>query len=134
MCVAMHAESPEYRDNHFSHDKMEDLLDRCVEYPQLLCLLSVQGDEITGMFIGSLSEFFFGDDLITSDLLCYVKPEYRGSRDGYQLLKGYMEWSAEIGANVTKLGITTGITEEKTAKLYKKLGFEYSGSVYKLRK
>lgn len=132
MCVAMHAES-EYRNDGFSHDKMEDLLDR-TQMPNLLGLVSVHDNEITGMFIGTLTEHFFSHNTITCDLLLYVKPEYRGTRDGYQLIKGYLAWAEEVEADVVKMGITTGINEEKTRKLYEKLGFCYSGSIYKLRK
>ena len=129
------AKESEYSTDGYDFDKVEDLFDRVVAEPRFYGVVSVGGNgEIRGMFVGVLNEHFFSANTIATDLFLYVKPEHRGSRDGYALIKGYLAWCEEINADVVKMGITTGINEEKTAELYKKLGFSYSGSIYKLRK
>ncbi len=129
------AKESEYSTDGYDFDKVEDLFDRVVEQPRFYGVVSVgQSGDIRGMFVGVLNEHFFSTNTIATDLFLYVKPDYRGSRDGYALIKGYLDWCQEVQADVVKMGITTGINEEKTGELYKKLGFCYSGSIYKLRK
>lgn len=86
-----------------------------------------EDQEITGMIVGFVAPHYFTEALIAADLLCYVLPENRGGTYGYRLIKKFEQWAYERGASIVTLGITTGVTTERTASLYKKLGYQQSG-------
>jgi GNAT superfamily N-acetyltransferase len=128
------AKESDYVNDGYDFDKVEDLFDQVIQEDRFCGAVSVSDvGEIRGMFVGMLTEQFFSNNTLTTDLFLYVKPEYRGKRDGYQLIINYLEWAKEIGADTIMMGITTGIHEEKTGELYKKLGFCYCGSLYRQR-
>ena len=73
---------------------------------------------------------FFGHDLTASDLMLYVVPEKRGSTIAHRIIKKYEEWA--ISQNVTEisLGISTGISVERTSKFYEALGYRQKSVTY----
>lgn len=83
--------------------------------------------QIAGMIVGFVSQHYFTEAIIAADLLCYVIPEKRGGTHGYRLVKAFEQWAQEQGASMVTLGITTGIKTNRTASLYKKLGYKQSG-------
>lgn len=128
------AKESDYANDGYDFDKAEDLLEQVVRLPSFYGAVSVgEAGDIRGMFVAILTEHFFSNNTIATDLFLYVKPDYRGKRDGYQLIMGYLDWCKEVQADTICMGITTGINEEKTSELYKKLGFCYSGSIFKQR-
>jgi GNAT superfamily N-acetyltransferase len=79
--------------------------------------------KIVGMFVGMCAEHYFGHDKIATDLLLYVTPEARGGSAAPRLVKAYEKWARESGAKEIHVGVSTGVNEDRTARLYEKLGF-----------
>lgn len=67
---------------------------------------------------------------VASDLLFYILPEKRGCLIGAQLVKSYRSWAEAEGCYEARLSLASGINEERTGKMYNKLGFDYFGIVY----
>jgi len=132
--AAMHLESA-YRHTEYSADKCRALGENIVASPRLVGLVSEINGEINGFFIGVVSEHYFSDTLMASDLLLYVLPEYRNGLSGVRLIKSYIEWAKESGveSDNIQLGQTAGIDPAVVDRLYKKLGFHPSGTIYKMR-
>lgn len=68
---------------------------------------------------------------IALDTIVYVKPEYRGTRHGLDLVRAYESWAIDKGASEIRLSVASGIHEDKTGNFYKKLGYEHLGSQYR---
>ena len=88
---------------------------------------------LSGIFLGSIGAHYFGNDLVASDTLWYVAPEARGSRTGVQLLRAYENWAKACGASAIYVGISSGITPERTGNMMQKLGYDVAAGNYKLR-
>jgi GNAT superfamily N-acetyltransferase len=85
------------------------------------------------MLLGYISEYYFGRDLIASDYLWYVTPEYRGSRAAVLLLRDFQKWAEERNASEVHMGLSTGVHAEKVGALLENLGYDLVGGNYKLR-
>jgi hypothetical protein len=130
----MHAESA-FR--HFNLDvaKCAMLFHTCLTNPDthfIRVAVSPVG-EVIGIFAGYITEYYFGHDLIASDYVWYVTPEYRGSRAALSLLRDFQKWAEDRNASEVHVGISTGVFAEKTGALLEKLGYDLVGGNYKLR-
>lgn len=67
---------------------------------------------------------------IASDLLLYVVPELRGSSAALKLIYTYREWAKSIGCKEVRLSVASGVNQDRTCGLYKKLGFTLFGEVF----
>lgn len=130
---AMHQESS-FRDNDWDESKLWALVHQYDADKQHWCMLvSEVGDEIVGMFVGFAANHYFGNDLISSDLLLYVTPEKRGGTHGVKLIRAYEKWARSVGVREIQLGVSTGITTERTGQLYQALGFTDKSFIFKKR-
>ena len=132
--AAMHLES-DYKNTEYSADKCRALGANIIENPHLLGLVSEVDGDVNGFFIGVISEHYFSDTLMSSDLLLYVIPEYRNGLSGLRLIKSYIAWAIESGVEPSniQLGQTAGIDPHVVDRLNKNLGFDPSGTNYKKR-
>jgi GNAT superfamily N-acetyltransferase len=112
----------------FNREKLLKLWASIMDYPQMYCgLVAETDDEIIGLFVGGVSPHWFSDELFASDMALYVTPSHRGSSAGVRLLKAYDKWATESGAKVINLGISTNVNQDRTQKLYHKLGYKDTG-------
>lgn len=130
----MHSESA-YGHTEYSPQKCAELGNTIVWNPMFVGLVSEINGVINGFFIGVISEHYFSATLMSSDLLLYVVPEHRNGLSGVRLIKSYIEWAKESGVEPCniQLGQTAGIDPAVVDRLYKKLGFHPSGTIYKMR-
>lgn len=70
---------------------------------------------------------------VAVDQIVYVRPEKRGTKHGLLLIKAYEEWANDLGAKEVRLSIASGIHEEKSGRLYEKLGYNRLGSQFRRR-
>lgn len=123
MGEAMHDESPQYRDRSFNRRKCTHLALMLIESHYGCALVAEDAGELIGMFMGVAQEQYFGDDLQTTDLLLYVKPEARGGRAMLKLVRAYEAWAESLGATDVILGVSTGVLAKQTVHIYEKLGY-----------
>lgn len=123
-------ESPNYRKRPININKVKTQLQTLILYPSQGCVLIVKDEEgkILGGFMGGLIEEWQSDSLMAFDYCLFVRPEHRGSRVAYMLIKAFIEWAKEQGANYIQCGTATGIDTEKTINFYTKMGFSHTGS------
>lgn len=131
--VLMHEESV-FRHFDFDKEKCRALFQRFTSNPDThFACLSESGGVVTGMFLGSICEHYFGKDLIASDTLWYVLPEHRGSRAGLQLLRAFENWAKARNAAEVFIGVSTGLGTDRTGAMLQKLGYDVVGGNFKLR-
>ena len=128
-------ESPSYQQRPINLNKVKTQLQTLILYPSQGCVLIVLDDEdnILGGFMGGLQEEWQSDSLMAFDYCLFVKPEYRGGRAAYLLIKSFIEWAKEAGATWIQCGTATQINTDKTISFYKKFGFEHTGSFLEMK-
>jgi len=127
----MHAES-EFSSLDWDADKVWAWLDKNVNSPSRFVYCAYDEDCLAGVFIGSISEFYFGNDKLASDLLWYVGEDYRGTRVGVRLLKEFYNWATEQNVQRIQVGVSSGLTMARTGALLERMGFTQIGGLYKV--
>lgn len=130
MGLNMHAES-RYSRFDYDEDKYRGLVSRVVSHG--IALVAESGGEIAGVFLGVVSPHFFGNDLCSTDFIQYVRPEFRGGMAGIRLIKGYIKAARRAGVKDICIGNSSGISTERTGRLYERLGFQLHGGDYSLK-
>ena len=131
MGAAMHGES-RYAKLDFDPEKLRGLGETILGDPDSwLALVAERDSEIIGFCIGYVAPHFFGNDLTSGDLAIYVMPEHRGGTIGARLVKLYTGWCEAKGVKEPLLGVSAGITPERTGRLYERLGYTEKYIIYK---
>jgi GNAT superfamily N-acetyltransferase len=129
--AAMHGES-RYANLDFDPQKLRLLGETMLGDPDSwLALVAERDSEIIGFCIGYVAPHFFGNDLTSGDLAIYVVPEHRGGTIGARLVKLYTGWCEARGVQEPLLGVSAGITPERTGRLYERLGYTDQYIIYK---
>ena len=66
---------------------------------------------------------YFDDVLMSSDLMTYVHPLYRGSSAFFRLVKAYEKWATAMNVKEINLSTSTGIETQKVSDMYRRLGY-----------
>ncbi|OZB46485.1 MAG: hypothetical protein B7X60_08535 [Polynucleobacter sp. 39-45-136] len=83
---------------------------------------------VIGVMAGSVTQSWFGNDLIASDLVLLVRQDRRGGLIAHRLIQHFVHWAKLAGAKQIRPGVTTG--NESAQALYERLGFKRCGSTY----
>lgn len=96
-----------------------------------MCVLVAERDGAAiGFFLGAVSEYFFSLERYAADLALFVDPGHRGGMTGASLLRAFKAWAQDQGIRHVEIGVTTGVTVEKTAALFERLGFRRQGILF----
>lgn len=129
IAAAMHAES-RFRGLDFQGEKMRALFEHLVQSENGCLLVVEHAGALHGVLAGGLAQDFFGETVAAFEYGVYVDPARRGSMDGVRLVKAYLAWARERGAVYINMGVTTGVTTDRTGALYEKLGARKVGDLY----
>ena len=127
----MHKES-RYANLDFDPQKLWQLGETMLGNPDSWLALVVERDgDITGFCCGYVAPHFFGNELTSGDLAIYLVPEHRGGTIGARLVKKYTAWCEARGVREPLLGVSAGITPDRTGQLYERLGYTEKYTIYK---
>lgn len=86
--------------------------------------------QVIGFIGGALTEHWFSGDKVAFDYSFFVHPQYRHGVIAVRLVQAFEHWARASGAKQIRMGITTAINIEGTARLFKALGFENAGVLF----
>jgi GNAT superfamily N-acetyltransferase len=88
---------------------------------------------IVGGIAGAVAPHWFSDELHGFEYSFFLLPAARAAMSpAVKLLNAFKTWCASRGAKSVRIGITTGIHTDRTAGLYRRLGFEDAGLLFQL--
>ncbi len=128
----MHAEGA-FRGLDYDVRKVLAIGKQVLNNPDYFGVLCEHDDEIIGLMVCYVTEFYFGTDKIAQDMVLYIDKTRRGGAGGLRMIERYVEWAVDKGAKEIQLGQTVGIDADAVAKLYAHAGFELIGQLYKRR-
>ena len=123
----MHQES-HFKTLDFNPDKLKQLL-MAFCHDQFV-YIAIYNNQIIGVFIGFITEYYFGKDLYASDLTYYVDRTKRGSVAAVKLFREFETWAIKKGAKRLNPPTSTGINPERTKKIYERMGYTVTGHTY----
>lgn len=130
----MAQESPVYREYTYSPEDTAGIMINAVkqrtDLPRIAWVFE-EDEELVGFFVGQISRVPGFDARIARDMALYLTPEARGGGIVIRLLKklvsDFKQWGREHGAKATHIDISTGITPDRTKRLYETLGGKQTG-------
>lgn len=128
MSPSIHQES-QYRDWPYSEERVEKMWSNSFSTPSHFGVKYVRDGRIAGIFIGKLARLEFSPRLIGSHTLIWVRPEYRGGRCFYELVKEFLNWCETNGVPAF-FAPDFNDDNEKLYRMFDKLGLKEFGRLY----
>jgi GNAT superfamily N-acetyltransferase len=119
-------ESSNYKSLKYSIKKCHTLGEIMLTDKRYFAVVAEEESKITGMFMGYISDWPFGDEWIATDLLVYVDPAHRKGSTGLRMLKEFEQWAKEQGVNQLRPGTSVG-NKKQLLSFYKRLGYKTVG-------
>lgn len=120
-----------YAGSDIKPEKIATLLGQLIDGLGVVFAAEVDG-EVVGGFAGAITEQWFSDDLIAFDYSLFIEPSKRQGLTALKLVLAFQNWAKAKGAKEIRMGITTGMNVEGTSRLYRHLGFEYVGPLFRM--
>lgn len=117
----MHAESPYWSRLPFDAERTERTL-RAVSV-----LVAEDDGRIVGGIGGTVVPHWSVDALVGCELFLFVHPSARGGTAAMRLIRALDAQFKSRGARLAQAGATTGVSDERVAALYERMGFERYG-------
>ena len=130
LCQKMHEEGS-YKGIVLSRKKLEQFFRQKIINEDSLVLVWQDKKEICGFFVADIVEYFFSEDRLAVDTLFFIIKDMRKKRGAKRLLDAYMNWARLFDIKEIALSTTNGVEIERLERLYRKLGFEKVGVMYK---
>jgi GNAT superfamily N-acetyltransferase len=127
LIAAMHRET-EFKYFRLNFDKIVDSLCNWMDNGLLIVAEKKADDsnDVVGMMAGSKRPQWYSDDNLIAEDFLFVREDFRGTRAAYLLLREFMLWANEQGAEHIRAGVATG-TGESANRLYEHFGLHYVG-------
>lgn len=126
LCVAM-TEETDFKNYVLNPQKMIDSIGVWMHNSMLL--VAEKDGEVVGILMGKMTTPWYSDEPAAVEDFFYVKPEHRGSRAGYMLVRGFMAWAKEHGALHVRAGVSSGCGAAG-GRLYEHFGMNHMGGNY----
>ena len=97
-------------------------------------LVTSAENKIFAMYVGLISSYYFGKDLVANDLLLFVSQDRRGGIAAARLIKEFEDWAFANGAKEIRPASSTGVKTEETRQLYNALGYDTVGHTFVKRR
>lgn len=129
LCTAAISENP-HLSGKKNDQKLYDTIYTFIMAPnEEKILLVAEQNELVGLLMGFSVEAPFMDALETYELLWWVKPEYRKTKDNLNLFRAYNYWAMKLGADCINSGSVHGWKD--LSKFYKRQGFFPAETTYR---
>ena len=125
---ALH-EASTYREIPYSREKVTGLMRSLIQGAGVVFVAEKDG-QIVGGIAGGVTSHWFSDELTGFEYSFFILPEHRHGLVAMKLLLAMKAWCTAKGAKTLRIGITTGINVEGTARFYRYMGFEDAGQLF----
>lgn len=124
MARDMHAESPRYSSLQFDAEKINALALALILEPRNGGVLVAEREaRVVGMLAFYVTPFFFGSDLLASDLVMYIRPYFRAGTIFPKLVRAFETWADEFGVKEKQLAVSAEIESARTVAVLERLGY-----------
>lgn len=123
-----HAESS-FSYSRYSPFKVSILLARLIQ-GQGCVIVAEKNGVIVGGIAGVVIESWYSTEKIAHDFCIFLDEEHRRGMLAARIIRRFIKWAGDRGANRIQMGITSGIHVERTAKLYAAMGGRLIGTFY----
>lgn len=92
--------------------------------------LSIGSHDVGAIMIASISDTWYSPSKQANEMVFYVHPEVRCGGRAKAMVKHYIQWAKDRGAERINIGVNLGIIPEKACYLCESLGFKHTGFTF----
>lgn len=118
-----------YRDIPFNRAKVAALMQSLINGAGVVFVAERDG-KVVGGIAGGVAPHWFSDELQGYEYTLVVLPESRHGLISTKLVLAMKAWWRLKGAKRYRMGITTGINVDATARFYRHLGMNDAGQIF----
>ena len=124
-------EGPGFDESTYDAARVYDVLEGAIREPGKVVLVSDPGGgQAVGALIAYVMPEWWSGVLEAYELATFVLPGARGGTHAARLIRAYVDWAREQGAERAFLAVSSGRREESVGRLYQRLGFAPVGMGY----
>lgn len=121
-CIAaLHKESPTYSALPANWDQVPETIKNFIDHPDVLFLVNPPR---SFMVVAMDTPWYAPSVMHGFELLLYVDPEFRGGIEVVKLVRAMEGMCKMHGVDRLHVGASVGLNDERTMKLYERLGYE----------
>ena len=124
-------DSSAYAGISYNEPKVEALMRELAAGAGVVFVVRSEG-RIVGGIAGGVGAWWFSDEMHGFEYSFFITPEHANGFAAMRLVAALRIWCKERGARVVRMGITTGIHQEHTAKLYRLIGMRDVGQLFEM--
>lgn len=96
----------------------------------ILILATDDDGKPIGLLAGMTSEILFSHEKIAHEVMWWMEPEHRGSRESFRLVEAFEFWARKIKADIIQLSTVETEYAERVGKFYKRKGYQLVERTY----
>lgn len=123
-----HSEMPSDMAGVFDVSITAERIMQAIDAPDHFQCIALDGSKPVGCIAAALAPMrYWSHEFVACDIVLYVLPEYRARGAGLKLIRAYEEWARSMGCRHITLSCSSRINEDRTYKLYERLGYNSLG-------
>lgn len=118
------ADMPNYANVEYDRDHARHMLTQYINLPCLGVFFKEVNGEVVGLYIGVVGPQWFSPAIELSEIMLWVRKDYRPADLGRRLIKVAEEWGISKGAKKVFLAAASGYETDRVIKLYNRMGYK----------
>lgn len=114
---------PNYAGVEYDIEHSRNMLNLYINTPGLGCFFEADGDVLCGFIMGMVAPQWFTPTLEFSEIMFWVRKEYRKSNLAVRLLVTMEEWAIHKGAKKIFMAAASGYKTEAVMRFYNRRGY-----------
>ena len=117
-------ETPVFNKYEWNSEKAFKFAKDVIENDNACMFIAYNDSEPIGLVIGEIVDFYFSEAKFLKDMFIYVRPEHRGGKSAYLLMKEYLKFGKIKKVDDIFFQVSAGIDNEKSVEFLGKFGFK----------
>lgn len=117
-------ETPVFNKYEWNSQKAFEFAKDVMESENACMYIAYSNNEPVGLIIGEIVDFYFSKAKFLKDMFIYVKPEHRGGKSAYLLMKEFLKFGKSKNVDDIFFQVSAGIDNEKSVEFLGKFGFK----------
>lgn len=123
LCTRFYENSP-YKEIPMEVEKQGELITHLMSSDDGLILCLWKNDQIIGILAATVTEILFSYAKIAAEIVWWIEPEHRGSKDSISLVSAFEHWAEEVvRADIIQMVALEDENVETVSRFYKRKGY-----------
>lgn len=114
---------PNYKDSVYDIEHTLSVIKLYLDIPGVGCFYKEVDGEVVGLFLGIVAAPWFTPEPEMSEIMFWVREDYRRTSTARELIKTMEQWATQEGAKKLLMAAGSGYETSRVEKFYNRLGY-----------